>query len=283
MSHPLEENRSRHPLTDRPPEPEKPKNRGTPIRILGSDQIPFVTYALLALNIGLFLLRYVNVELSNQVLLAGVGATDSILGGEWYRIFTAMFLHLNEAHMLFNGMALYVIGINMERVMGHTRFALVYLLGGLLGSILMLFTSVGGLGASGAVFGIWGAEVWYLWHHRDLYGDYAMQRVRSSLIFMGLNFFIGFGANIAVEISGEGVGIGNAAHLGGLIGGTLLTYIIGPRFILERGIVQHPETGKTVAVARLKDTNPLGENLRYVGLYLVGLILIAGLAVVLRA
>lgn len=281
MSHPLEENR--HPLSDAPPpQTDAPERRGTPIRVPGSDDLPFVTYALLAINVGIFLLRYVNVELSNQILLAGVGSTEEILAGDWYRLFTSMFLHLNEAHMLFNGIALYYIGMNMERVMGHTRFLIVYMLGGLLGSVLPLFLTQGGLGASGAVFGIWAAEVWYLWQHRQLYGDFARERLRSSVIFMGMNFLIGIGANVAVEISGQGVAIGNSAHFGGLVGGFILSYLIGPRYIVEHGIAINPQTGERRMVAQLKDTNPLGANLRYVGLYIVGLLILMGLAVLLR-
>lgn len=286
--HPLSDasNERRHPLSDAPP-PRKNdqagQQQGTRIRLPGSDQMPFVTYALLVINVGIFLLRYVDVNLSNQILLAGVGSTDDILSGDWYRLVTSMFLHLNEAHMLFNGIALYYIGINMERVLGHVRFALVYFLGGLLGSVLPLFITAGGLGASGAVFAIWGAEVLYLWQHRQLYGDFARERLRSSLIFMGLNFVIGLTANAVVTISGEGIAIGNSAHLGGLLGGALLTYLIGPRFDVKRTQPFTANDGTVRVGIRLEDTNPLAENGFYLGLYIGGLILLAILATVLRS
>ncbi|MCA9915816.1 MAG: rhomboid family intramembrane serine protease, partial [Anaerolineae bacterium] len=182
----------------------------------------------------------------------------------------------NEAHILFNSLALYYIGSNVERLFGHTRFALIYFLGGLAGSIAMLFAGVGGLGASGAVFAIWGAEVAFFYKHRALFGAVAQARLRSSLIFMGMNFFLGFAANAAADITNaeNAIRIGNSAHLGGLIGGGLLAWLIQPHFVAER--IANPQPGQVPI--QIVQTNKLIDRVRDILFYcvaLAGLLLLA--------
>lgn len=200
------------------------------VRLPGTVERPILIFVLIAINVALFALNYLAPETAFN--LYNAWANDPQLSQtQWYRLFTSMFLHGNEAHLLFNGIALYVIGSVVERLYGRWRLLLIYLLGGLGGSLLSLLFNEGGIGASGAVFAVWGAEVVYLYRHRDLYGKWARSRLRESLFIMGFNFLFGLASNAYVTATQvEGVLIGNWAHLGGLIGGALLAWKIGPRF-----------------------------------------------------
>jgi rhomboid protease GluP len=183
-----------------------------------------------------------------------------LLGGEYYRLFTAMFLHIEPAHIFFNGYALYIIGSYIERLFGHARFIVIYFLGGLTGSILMTILNyvdnVSGIGASGALFAIFGAEMVYLIRHRDILGKAASAQLRSLLFLLAINLVIGL-------LPGSRIGMW--AHVGGLIGGLVLTWFISPRFIAS----PHPAVeGSQVA----DDTNPLDTKYWIVSLYLIVLV-----------
>ncbi|MGB1286233.1 MAG: rhomboid family intramembrane serine protease [Aggregatilineales bacterium] len=234
MSQP--EQHTSHPLYDTPqqvnPAPSsKQQKRGVPIPMKAS--VPYVTRALIAINVLIFVLRYLAPEFAETLLIYGASIPEWIqIAGlqEGYRLFTSMFLHANEAHILFNMMALYYIGSYLELTFGHVAYLTIYILGGLTGSILSFLFYEGGIGASGAVFAIWGAEVVYLGIHRNLFGDFARQRLQNSVMLMGLNFVMGFVANSA----GGAVRIGNMAHLGGLIGGLIVTWCIAPRLSVKQ-------------------------------------------------
>jgi rhomboid protease GluP len=189
-----------------------------------------------------------------------------------------MFLHLNEAHIVFNGIALYYIGSNMEHIFGHVRFTLIYLLGGLAGSVFMLFFGTGGVGASGAVFAIWGSEAVFFYQHRQLFGAIATARLRNSMMMMLMNFMIGFFVNTAGAVTDSPVRISNAAHFGGLIGGALLTWLAGPRFIPVMRAVSNPDE----LPFKIEQQNPLTGRIREILFYASGLAVLLLLAIMLR-
>jgi membrane associated rhomboid family serine protease len=227
-----------HPLYQQPEAPqaeEAPKPRGVRLRLPGVIETPYLTYALLAINIGIFLLQYLMPEFYEEnILFAGFSYTTGILRDkEFYRLFTAMFLHANLAHLALNMLSLYSIGASVERYFGHLRFILIYLLGGILGSLLMLFVSEAGLGASGAIFAIFGAQIVFLYLHRGLFGEMARAQMWRSIWIMGFNFLAGFAINIGSQATGANIMVGNAAHIGGAIGGAVLAWFIGPRFVVR--------------------------------------------------
>lgn len=287
--HPMERDpqqpprRNPHPLSDPlPEETDKQPNqqKGVRVKFPGTAKVPYVTYVLLAVNILLFALRYLDIRLAADIIAWGVAGTDSILiNRELYRLFTAMFLHLNEAHILFNSLALYYIGSNVEYIFGHVRFTLVYLLGGLAGSVFMVFFSVGGLGASGAVFAIWGAEAVFFYQHRELFGAIATQRLRNSLLMMVMNFIIGFSANTVNALTDSPLRISNAGHLGGLLGGAVLTWLISPHFIPVARATSDPDELPFV----IEDENPLRGRVREILFYCSGLAALILLAILLRS
>jgi rhomboid protease GluP len=195
---------------------------------------PLATQALLVVNIIIFALTYLYqqtspVWITNPILRFGVMDYDQIVrGGEWYRLITAFFLHLDFAHMLFNGYALWVIGRDMESFYGRGRYLIIYFLSGLGGTLASWIIGRGAsAGASGAIFGLIGAEVIFLYFHRGVADNrYIRLRLREIGIYMILSF--GLGAVSAAY--GQGVRIDNWGHLGGLIAGLIASAAVVPQY-----------------------------------------------------
>lgn len=278
--HPLEEKRKGHPLDEAAPPPSAKPKRQVAIRLPGTVEKPYVTYALLAINVLIFIFITAAPQAATPFFMETYVAPDKILGNrEFYRLITGMFLHVEMAHMAFNMLALYYIGANVERVFGHLRFSLIYFLGGLLGSIFMLFTGSNGIGASGAIFAVWGAEVIFLYRHRKLFGSAATARLRNSAILMIFNFLFGFGVNTLGDISGQGtIRIANEAHLGGLLGGLILAWFISPYFVAEAAI--NPDTGQQFI--RVTQQNLLKARVNELLFFCCGLAALILLAIFLR-
>jgi rhomboid protease GluP len=230
---------------------------------------PTATFILLAINVVIFAVGFVS--RSTQLELFSIGASRSyevLVEGQYHRLFMAMFLHANTMHLFFNMYALYIIGRGVEPIFGHTRFLIVYLLGGLAGSVLSVVLGnpdpslgVPSVGASGAVFALFGAEMVYLYRHRKLMGQRATQQLRSLLMLLGINLVIG----LASWFGNSGIRIDNWAHLGGLGGGLLLTWLLGPVFVVS----ESPEQPANLMAI---DTNPLQKNLWLVSLYVIATI-----------
>lgn len=148
-----------------------------------------------------------------------------IYDGEYYRLVTAMFLHIAPTHIFFNGLALYFFGREIERLFGYGRFLLVYFLGGIAGSVgSLLYTDATSIGASGGIFALFGAYGVYLYQHRHLYGERANSQLREMVFLALLNLFLG----VAIP------NIDNAAHIAGLASGIFLAWFIAPEFELRQ-------------------------------------------------
>ena len=123
---------------------------------------PFVTYGLLALTIIMFLLMTVNGVSQNILTLIYFGAKSNpaIVAGEWWRLITPMFLHIGFTHILFNGLIVYFLGSQLEMIIGHFRYFLLYLLSGILGNAASFaFNFSISAGASTAVFGLFASTI----------------------------------------------------------------------------------------------------------------------------
>jgi rhomboid protease GluP len=282
--HPLEQENRGHPLEEAAPtashsEPKRPQ--GIFIRFPGAVKTPYVTYALLAINGIIFVFITLLSEQAYPFLNATYIAPDAILNNkEFYRLLSGMFLHIDMAHMAFNMLALYYIGGNVERIFGHQRFALIYFLGGLLGSIAMLFTGSNGIGASGAIFAVWGAEMVFLYRHKTLFGEAGRMRLRRSFMMMLFNFLFGFSVNTIGNLGADvSIRIANEAHFGGLLGGAILAWLGGPRFLVKRDI--DPETRKLKL--QVLETNPLKNKLGEILFFCCGLAILILFAVMLRS
>ena len=184
---------------------------------------PFLTWALMAVNVLIFLAGFLSPELDWELFLRGALIPGFVVAeGEFYRMFTAMFLHGSPGHIFFNVYALFIVGRTVEPIFGRARFLLIYFLGGLTGSAFSL--ALGGIegasvGASGAVFAIFAAEAWHLFQHRGVYAN-VKARLRHMLFLIGINLVIGFLPGSRID---------NWGHIGGMLSGLLLAWRIGPR------------------------------------------------------
>ena len=138
---------------------------------------------------------------------------------EYYRLFVSMFMHFGFEHLLNNMLSLLILGKYIEPLLGKVRFLIVYILSGIAGNLLSFFYELYtqdyavSAGASGAVFGLTGALLCIVVINRGKLGNITKQRV---FLMVGLSVYNGFISS----------GINNAAHIGGLIVGFLLTRLI---------------------------------------------------------
>lgn len=212
---------------------------------------PVLTYILLAVIVGIFviqiILNQVNYPAREPITDWGMLDYSAVLGGDYYRLFTSIFLHADQVHLLFNGLALFSFGRLVEAFFGTGRFGLIYILGGLSGSIAsFIFTRGNSVGASGAIFAIFGAEMVYLYLNRNILGKRARDELRSLALLAALNFALG----IYSQTAGATVRIDNWAHLGGFFAGIVLAWFIGPQYRLVAD-------QSTQAGVRLEDVNTL--------------------------
>ena len=176
---------------------------------------PIVTYALIIINVIVFLLSLFNESIIQMFAVNRFFIADL---GQYYRLLTGIFLHANFLHLIFNMYALYVIGMQLESFLGKGKYLAVYLLSGLGGSMLSIFFDNGfSVGASGAIFGLMGSLLYFGYHYRV----YLDSVVKSQIIpLIVLNLLIGF----------TSTGIDNWAHIGGLVGGILATMAVGVKY-----------------------------------------------------
>ncbi len=151
----------------------------------------------------------------------GMKSNEAILNGETWRLFTAMFLHIGPIHLISNLIGLYWLGPIIEGHYGHLRFAVIYLLGGLLGSIASYaFSPALSAGASGAVFALLGATIIYFYRYRENMGRQGQSMLQSALVILVINLALGFSVS----------NVDNWGHIGGLVGGAIVAIGLLPRY-----------------------------------------------------
>jgi membrane associated rhomboid family serine protease len=187
-----------------------------------------VTYALLAANIFVSVLMMIvsgGTE-DSQTLIAFGAKTNALLqSGEWFRLVTPIFIHAGLLHLLLNSYALWVVGIQVEKLYGSARFLLIYLLSGVGGvggsyfgqQLLHKLIDAPSVGASGAIFGLFGVLAVFGFRYRNEMPP-AIRRAMTAgvLPVIVINLFIGFSIPF----------IDNSAHIGGLLTGAALTLVI---------------------------------------------------------
>lgn len=144
----------------------------------------------------------------------------NIIGGvqnlELWRLITAAFLHVNIMHLLVNMYSLIIIGSQVETFIGRFKFVFIYIISAIVGNLLSLVfeANIVSVGASGAIFGLMGALLYFGYHYRL----YLSEAIKTQIIpVIVLNLLLGFMVS----------GVDNAAHIGGLIGGYLASMAIG--------------------------------------------------------
>lgn len=179
---------------------------------------PLVTYTLITINVLIYLIPFLFNEI-NFFLNKFCLYNPLIKNGEYYRILTGAFLHANIFHLLFNCYTLYVIGIQLESFLGKIKYLLVYLFSAITASLMsMIFlgNSVS-VGASGAIFGLMGSLVYFGYYYRVYLGSIVKTQIIPLII---TNLLLGLMIT----------GIDNFAHIGGLIGGSLITIALGVKY-----------------------------------------------------
>ena len=151
---------------------------------------------------------------SSDIQLAwGANFGPATQDGQWWRLGSAMFLHFGVIHLAMNMLALWDVGRVVEKIYGSLRFVLVYLSAGLAGNLLSLVVRDGKAvsgGASGAIFGLYGALLAFAWYYRG-----RLHRSDFRWFFWGAGTF----ALVMIAIGQMLAIVDNAAHIGGLIAG----------------------------------------------------------------
>lgn len=178
---------------------------------------PIVTYLLIALNVILYVIPVLTN--SYDVIINNFCVYGPLIkAGQYYRIITGAFLHGGILHLAFNCYALYVIGSQLESYLGKVRYLIIYLFSAVTASLFsIIFNSNPSIGASGAIFGLMGALVYFGYHYRVYLGNVLKSQIIPLILF---NLLIG----------ALSTGIDNFAHIGGLIGGLLITSALGIKY-----------------------------------------------------
>jgi rhomboid protease GluP len=204
------------------------------------------TYLLLGINIAVFLwmvLHGVSLTDPSRSALIHYGANNvsMVLGGQWYRLVTATFVHIGFIHIATNMWCLWNLGLLGEPLLGPWGLIAVYILTGAAGNLLSMGWDIVfgpqsqiqfgvGAGASGAVFGIAGILIVLLSNRRLPIPWSELQRLRTSVVrFAGLNLLIGI-----VTIKYGPVRVDNSAHIGGFLAGLALGPGLVPRMTAGR-------------------------------------------------
>ncbi|MGO9777275.1 MAG: rhomboid family intramembrane serine protease [Terracidiphilus sp.] len=211
------------------------------------------TYVLVGINCLVFLVmvaHHVSAgnPTSDQLLYWGAdNAGNVLIQGQWWRIVTAMFVHVGILHLATNMWCLWNLGLLAEPLMGSTGVLAVYILTGAAGNLLSTFVNwfwfnqdwvkfhdlgvfPAGAGASGAVFGIAGALIILLKSHRLPVPPLELHKLRKSVIyFAAINLVLGLAISFGTMVAHSGLSIDNMAHLGGFSCGLLFAAPMVPR------------------------------------------------------
>lgn len=172
-----------------------------------------VVSSLIAINLVVYLLTLIP-GFGRNLLYMGMSVNALIAQGEWWRIITSMFLHLGFTHVLFNMFSLFLFGPELEKIAGKMRFLTIYFLAGIFGiaaSFLIEDPTYASVGASGAIYGMFGAFAALVYYTRHLFPQ-LKQIILPLIVFSVIMTFLMPNINIS-------------AHIGGLITGFILGFV----------------------------------------------------------
>lgn len=176
---------------------------------------------MVAVNIAVFVVLTFMGNTEDALFMFNHGAcyTPSVQSGEYYRLFTSMFLHFGLYHIVNNMVCLIFLGDYLETIVGPVKYLIIYLAGGLAGNLLSMAieTQTGhyavSAGASGAIFAVVGALLYIVLRNRGRVGAMTVHRMGIMVVLSVLQGF-------------TDVGTDNAAHIGGLLGGFVLAVLL---------------------------------------------------------
>lgn len=193
-----------------------------------SKKNPIMTYIFMTMCVVIYIftsLASMNVFENSASVLYQFGALISFDNftykyTELYRLITSVFLHASIIHLACNMYSLYILGPQLESFFGKVKYSIIFIGSGIIGnllSLLFLKDYTVSVGASGAIFGLLGALLYFGYHYRVYLSGVMRSQVVPVII---LNLIIGFSLS----------GINNAAHIGGLVGGLLLAKAVGVKY-----------------------------------------------------
>lgn len=181
-------------------------------------KIPIITYLLIFFNVFIFLLLQFEGRLRLNILGLGVLQHGLVYREkEYYRLFSATFLHKDFFHLAFNMGAIYILGSQVESYYGKVKYLIIYFFAALMGSVLSIALNgieIWSIGASGAIFGIMGSLLYFGLYYRNFLGNVLINQILPIIV---INLIFGF----------TSAGVDNFAHIGGLIGGYLTAMALG--------------------------------------------------------
>lgn len=175
----------------------------------------YITYFLIALNVLFYFVPLLFGD-DSTIIASYCVHGPSIRNGEYYRLLTGIFLHGSIWHLGFNCYALYSVGSQIENYLGRMKYICIYLFSGVIGSLFSMSFSgtAASIGASGAIFGLMGALLYFGYYYRIYLGNVAKTQILPLIL---LNLGMGFMLS----------GVDNFAHIGGLVGGLMITMALG--------------------------------------------------------
>lgn len=180
---------------------------------------PYLTYLILGINVGVYLymiFKYGTTENSLVLLDMGANFTPFVIdGGQWWRLITAAFIHIGFEHLLFNGLSIYFLGQDVERILGPLKFLFVYLIGAIGGNLFSLAFSINiSAGASTGIFALFAAYI--VLGRLNPQSGILTSRAASYTLLLVINFINGLFTQ----------GVDNWGHFGGVVFGALATLVV---------------------------------------------------------
>lgn len=181
-----------------------------------------VNTAVIAVNVIVFFVLEMMGDTENSLFMLAHGAAYAGLifdGHEYWRLLTSMFLHFGVRHLFNNMLVLAFVGDRLEKTVGKWRYIIIYFGGGMIAGLISALMDYRAddiyisAGASGAIFAVVGALAWIIIVNRGRLKDISMFQIVMFILF---SFYLGF----------QGGGVDNAAHVGGLVSGFILSALL---------------------------------------------------------
>ncbi|MBQ3306746.1 MAG: rhomboid family intramembrane serine protease [Bacilli bacterium] len=178
-------------------------------------KVPYITYFLIIINCIFFFVPILFGQYDDILSKFWIYG-PKIRGGEYYRLLTGIFLHGSIMHLLLNCYSLYIIGSQIESFLGKWKYIIIYLFSGITGALLSITLNgmIPSIGASGAIFGLMGSLLYFGYYYRVYLGNVVKSQIIPLIV---LELSMGF----------LSTGVDNFAHIGGLVGGIIITMALG--------------------------------------------------------
>ncbi len=191
-----------------------------------------VTLALVLINIAVYVVLEIIGDTADAQFMVEHGAvyTPMVMEGQYWRLFSSMFLHFGFEHLAYNMFSLFFLGDILESIVGPVRYLVIYLLGVLGGNLVSLFMSIQSgnykvsAGASGAIFTVMGAFFYVALRNRKSFGADGMRRLLLMIVLMVMQGLVDRGVD-------------QSAHMGGLVSG----FVLGIVLYHPKAVLRHAE------------------------------------------